>query len=82
MVGLKVGLALVFMAVATLFGNDQPEVLFMDLGNGVVGVAVDADRQLLVGLGDQGAMHGFVELIDNPDMALVAGVDDVVTVDA
>ncbi len=82
MIGFKIGLGMVFVTVAALLGDNQPKIFVMNLCDGVICVAVDADRQLLVGLGYQRTMNRLLELVDNTDMALVAGVNDVITINA
>lgn len=82
MVGFEVGLRMMLMAVTALLGDNQPEVLGMNLADGVVCVTIDTNRQFFIGFRHQRAMNRFFEFVDNADVALIAGVDDIISIDA
>lgn len=69
------------MAGAAFLKDHHAEGGQIDSPDGVRGVAVDADRQLLIGLGDRAAVNGLLEGLGDTEVTLGTGVDDIFPVD-
>ena len=71
-----------FVAGAAFVENQHSEGRLVHPADGVGSVAVDANRQLLVGLGDFLAVDRTLELFGYAEVTLGTGIDDIIPVNA
>src|SRR3989338_4077402 len=82
MEGFKIGFGDRFMALTALIDNFQFKSFYIGSADGVGGVAITADRQFFVCLGDGWAMNTFHKLFINSVVTLGTSLCNIVMVNA
>ena len=71
-----------FVAGTALFENERTEGSQINTTDSMGGMAIDTDRQLFLGIVDQLAVDGSLELFGDTEVTFGTGLDDIVSVDA